>query len=136
MVTAVQGRRRTPDGEGRRTEAFLRLRPPQGRKRTADRQLFVSSGQRRTLDGGVRPPQERIQTADAKTFPKRTEADGFGRRTDKFSFEADAGRGSSSASRTDSDGGQAQFLKKADGGRRRTKADEVRTASPDRYLIL
>ena len=62
--TAVLGRRRTPDGEGRRTEDFLRLRPPQGRKRTADRQLFVSSGQRRTPDGGVCPPQGRIWTAD------------------------------------------------------------------------
>ena len=49
--TAVLGRRRTPDGEGRRTEDFLRLRPPQGRIWTADRQLFVSSGQRRTPDG-------------------------------------------------------------------------------------
>ena len=42
--TAVLGRRRTPDGEGRRTEDFLRLRPPQGRKRTADRIAFVRSG--------------------------------------------------------------------------------------------
>ena len=62
--TAVLGRRRTPDGEGRRTEDFLRLRPPKGRKRTADRLTFVRSGRRRTPDGGVRPPQGRIRTAD------------------------------------------------------------------------
>ena len=39
--TAVLGRRRTPDGEGQQAEDFLRLRPPQGRKRTADRLTFV-----------------------------------------------------------------------------------------------
>ena len=35
--TAVLGRRRTPDGEGRGTEAFLQIRPLQGRRRTKDR---------------------------------------------------------------------------------------------------
>ena len=85
--TAVPGRRRTPDGEVRRTEDFLRLRPPQGRKRTADRLTLVRSGRWRTRDGGVRPPQGRIRTAD-RTF--LFEPDGAGHRT-----------GSSSASRTD-----------------------------------
>ena len=53
--------------------------------------------------------------------------------------EADAGWGNSSASRTDSDGGQAIFLKKwteADAGRRQTKADQVRPVGPDPYEIL
>ena len=53
--------------------------------------------------------------------------DGSGGRTDNFCLkrtEADAGRGSSSVSRTDLDYGQAKFLKK------RTKADEDRPARP------
>ena len=68
FLTGVAGRGRTPGGEGRRTEDFLRLRPPQGRKRTADRQLFVSSGQRWTPDRGL----VRLKH-------------GFGRRTGKIS---------------------------------------------------
>ena len=86
----------------------------------------VSKGRIRTADGSnsmkpdgcgrrthpLRPPQGRIRTADAQTF-----FPGGRKRT------ADAPH--SSASRTDSDGGQAKFLRKrteADAGRRRTKS--------------
>ena len=84
------------DEERRRTENFFRLRPPQGRERTADRLTFVRSGRRRTRDGGVRPPQGRIWTADRQLFVSS------GRKRA-------AGAPHSSVSRTVSDGGQGQF---------------------------
>ena len=48
--------------ERRAMEDFLRVRPPQGRKRTADRLSFLRSGRRRTASKG------RLRTADAKNF--------------------------------------------------------------------
>ena len=71
FLTGVAGRGRTPGVEGRRTEDFLRLRPPQGRKRTADRLTFVRSG---------RGSGELVRLKD-----------GFGRRTDNFLSQADRG---------------------------------------------
>ena len=87
----------------------------------------VSKGRIRTADGSnsmkpdgcgrrthpLRPPQGRIRTADAQTF-----FPGGRKRT------ADAPH--SSASRTDSDGGQANFL---ESGRRRTPDEGGRSPS-------
>ena len=56
--TAVLGRRRTPDGKGRGTEAFFQIRPLEGRRRTKDGQKFLKAdgGGRRT--NPFRPPQD------------------------------------------------------------------------------
>ena len=92
----------------------------------------VSKGRIRTADGSnsmkpdgcgrrthpLRPPQGRIRTADAQTF-----FPGGRKRT------ADAPH--SSASRTDSDGGQANFL---ESGRRRTPDEGGRSPSREPWF--